>query len=37
MERALDDAKHGRTSAEPLLEITIPTTYDASLAPPAST
>ncbi|HEY3082333.1 MAG TPA: NAD(P)/FAD-dependent oxidoreductase [Chloroflexota bacterium] len=34
MERAWDDAKHGRTSGEPLLEITIPTAYDPSLAPP---
>jgi phytoene dehydrogenase-like protein len=34
MERAWDDAKHGRTSAAPLLEITIPTAYDPSLAPP---
>jgi phytoene dehydrogenase-like protein len=34
MERAWDDAKHGRTSREPLLEITIPTAYDPSLAPP---
>jgi phytoene dehydrogenase-like protein len=34
MELAWDDAKHGRTSERPLLEITIPTTYDSSLAPP---
>jgi phytoene dehydrogenase-like protein len=34
VERAWDDAKYGRTSAEPLLEITIPTAYDPSLAPP---
>jgi len=33
-ERAWDDAKHGRTSGEPLIEITIPTAYDPSLAPP---
>jgi phytoene dehydrogenase-like protein len=33
MERAWDDAKHGRPSREPLLEITIPTAYDSSLAP----
>jgi phytoene dehydrogenase-like protein len=34
MERAWDDAKHGRPAERPLLEITIPTTYDPSLAPP---
>jgi phytoene dehydrogenase-like protein len=34
MERAWDDAKHGRTSRQPLLEITIPTAYDPGLAPP---
>ena len=34
VERAWDDAKYGRPSREPLLEITIPTTYDPSLAPP---
>jgi phytoene dehydrogenase-like protein len=34
IERAWDDAKHGRTSREPLLEITIPTAYDPGLAPP---
>ena len=34
LERAWDDAKFGRPSAQPLLEITIPTTYDDSLAPP---
>ena len=34
VERAWDDAKYGRPSRDPLLEITIPTTYDASLAPP---
>jgi phytoene dehydrogenase-like protein len=33
MERAWDDAKYGRPSAQPMLEITIPTTYDRSLAP----
>lgn len=33
-ERAWDDAKYGRPSREPLLEITIPTAYDPSLAPP---
>jgi phytoene dehydrogenase-like protein len=34
LERAWDDAKFGASSREPLLEITIPTAYDASLAPP---
>jgi phytoene dehydrogenase-like protein len=34
LERAWDDAKYGRPSREPLLEITIPTAYDSSLAPP---
>jgi phytoene dehydrogenase-like protein len=34
VERAWDDAKYGRASARPLLELTIPTMYDASLAPP---
>jgi phytoene dehydrogenase-like protein len=34
LERAWDDAKYGRPSGEPLLEITIPTAYDPSLAPP---
>jgi phytoene dehydrogenase-like protein len=34
VERAWDDAKYGRPSARPLLEITIPTMYDPSLAPP---
>jgi phytoene dehydrogenase-like protein len=33
LERAWDDAKYGAPSREPLLEITIPTAYDASLAP----
>ncbi|PYV16455.1 MAG: amine oxidase [Acidobacteria bacterium] len=33
-ERAWDDCKQGRPSSRPLLEITIPTTYDDSLAPP---
>ncbi len=33
-ERAWDDAKYGRPSERPLLEMTIPTTYDDSLAPP---
>jgi phytoene dehydrogenase-like protein len=34
IERAWDDAKYGRTSAEPMIEVGIPTTYDPSLAPP---
>jgi phytoene dehydrogenase-like protein len=34
VERAWDDAKYGRPSSRPLLELTIPTMYDASLAPP---
>ncbi len=34
VERAWDDAKYGRPSASPLLELTIPTMYDPSLAPP---
>jgi phytoene dehydrogenase-like protein len=33
LERAWDDAKFGAPSREPLLEITIPTAYDSSLAP----
>ncbi|MGP8246597.1 MAG: phytoene desaturase family protein [Bryobacteraceae bacterium] len=33
VERAWDDAKYGRPSARPLLELTIPTLYDPSLAP----
>ncbi|HYY89511.1 MAG TPA: NAD(P)/FAD-dependent oxidoreductase, partial [Chloroflexota bacterium] len=33
LERAWDDAKYGSPSREPLLEITIPTAYDPSLAP----
>jgi phytoene dehydrogenase-like protein len=33
VERAWDDAKYGRPSERPLLELTIPTTYDPSLAP----
>ena len=33
LDRAWDEAKYGMPSCEPLLEITIPTTYDASLAP----
>jgi len=34
IERAFDDSKYGRPSQRPMLEITIPTTYDSSLAPP---
>ena len=34
VERAWDDAKYGRPSEAPLLELTIPTMYDPSLAPP---
>ena len=34
LERAWDDAKYGEPSREPLIEMTIPTTYDPSLAPP---
>jgi phytoene dehydrogenase-like protein len=33
MERAADDAKHGRLPGEPLLEATIPTLLDPTLAP----
>ncbi len=33
VERAWDDAKYGLPSGSPLLELTIPTMYDASLAP----
>ncbi len=34
VERAWDDAKYGMPSQRPLLELTIPTVYDPSLAPP---
>ena len=34
MERAWDDAKYGRPSERPIIEMTIPTVYDPSLAPP---
>ena len=34
MEHAWDDAKYGRPSRAPMLECTIPTCYDDSLAPP---
>ena len=33
IERAWDDAKYGRPSERPMLEMTIPTMYDPSLAP----
>jgi phytoene dehydrogenase-like protein len=33
VERAWDDAKYGRPSQAPLIEMTVPTMYDASLAP----
>ncbi len=33
VERAWDDAKYGRPSKKPLLEMTVPTMYDSSLAP----
>jgi phytoene dehydrogenase-like protein len=34
MERAWDDAKYGRPSENPIIEMTFPTYYDPSLAPP---
>jgi phytoene dehydrogenase-like protein len=34
VERAWDDAKYGRPSDKPLVEMTVPTMYDSSLAPP---
>jgi phytoene dehydrogenase-like protein len=34
LERAADDAKYGRSSKQPFLEITIPSLRDSSLAPP---
>ncbi len=34
LERAYDEAKYGRTSAHPLIEMTIPSALDESLAPP---
>lgn len=34
IERAFDDAKYGRPSTEPILEITLPTSVDDTLAPP---
>lgn len=34
LERAWDDAKYGRPSVAPMIEVGIPTAYDPSLAPP---
>jgi phytoene dehydrogenase-like protein len=34
MERAWDDAKYGRPSHHPIIEMTFPTIYDPALAPP---
>jgi len=34
MERAFDDAKHGRPSENPVIEMTIPSTVDNTLTPP---
>ena len=34
LERAYDDAKYGRPSDEPILELTLPTSVDATIAPP---
>ncbi|MBL9125262.1 MAG: NAD(P)/FAD-dependent oxidoreductase [Planctomycetaceae bacterium] len=34
LERAYDDAKYGRPSSEPILEMTLPTSVDPALAPP---
>jgi phytoene dehydrogenase-like protein len=34
VERAYDDAKYGRPSEEPILEITLPSAVDPSIAPP---
>lgn len=34
LERAYDDAKYGRYSDEPILELTLPTSVDKSIAPP---
>jgi len=34
VDRAWEDAKAGRPSTNPLVEVTIPTTYDDSIAPP---
>ena len=37
VDRGWEDAAAGRPSDHPLLEVTIPTTYDDSIAPPANT
>ncbi len=34
LERAYDDAKYGRPSTEPILELTMPTSVDTTIAPP---
>jgi phytoene dehydrogenase-like protein len=34
IERAFDDAKYGRPSTEPILEMTLPTSVDDTIAPP---
>lgn len=34
LERAYDDAKYGRPSTRPIVEMTIPTSVDATIAPP---
>jgi len=34
IERAFDDAKYGRPSADPILECTLPTSVDPTVAPP---
>ena len=34
LERAYDDAKYGRPSDEPILELTLPTSVDQTIAPP---
>jgi phytoene dehydrogenase-like protein len=34
IEKAYEESKYGRPSVKPMLEITIPTTYDSTLAPP---
>ena len=34
LERAYDDAKYGRPSSQPILEITLPSSVDTTLAPP---
>ena len=34
IDRAYDDAKYGRPSAEPILEMTLPTSVDQTIAPP---